>query len=840
MEDFVVTVAAFAFDIAFKATVLLALTALTVRALSRRSAAVRQLVATLGLAGALVLPVVSLFAPRWEIPLVPSPVPAATTLSIASAAPETAPVRWSDKESVSRASAEAPQAQREPRQSDEPRVRDEVPGATAPAAREAAPVGSSRPKFVLTPLASMIGILLLWSAGTLFALARLVVGLARVSGIRRGASSEVDGSWTALLSSLSEMIGLERPVRLFFSDEIAVPVTAGLARPFVLLPEGARRWNEERRRVVLLHELAHVGRADWLSLLLGQAAAAVYWFHPLAWSTRSQMRKDCERACDDLVLSTGTRPSAYAAHLLSIVRSLRLSKQRSLPAVAMAHRSYWDGRMRAILDPRVERRGVSGGQARVASIAIVGLVAVLATVAPWAPRAAEAMVNDGGAFSGDHSTGAGSDAKEESDPTCPEGKSGAQKAVLHEGKPADPTHAIEPAVVEEVEEPAGPAEEIGFVQASGKSRKHGGGSAYGRGMDLHNDRQYDEAIQAFRESIEDGEKVEASTYNIACGYALKGDRDRAFEWLEKAMDAGFELDHYMDRDDDLDGLRSDPRFAQLKSAARAKKVDESRNEASRLADKFERLKASNPRKGSGFYELGKDLLDVGRYDLSAQAFEASAARGHKVATSLYNTACALSLKGDRSRALELLHRSLLEGFDDPGQIRKDSDLDNVRGEPRYRELLKMAEDLELHRFDDGGGWSRKFLRSTRHAAWREAEQHFEEYTRRHPEIGRAWFNLGYARIEADRAAEAAPAFRRALDLGYRKATTLYNLACAYSLMDRKDEAFTYLFQAIDAGFAGNGNLRSDDDLDNLRGDPRYRQAIARLKDDGHDDEDWSN
>lgn len=39
-------------------------------------------------------------------------------------------------------------------------------------------------------------------------------------------------------------------------------------------------------------------------------------------------------------------------------------------------------------------------------------------------------------------------------------------------------------------------------------------------------------------------------------------------------------------------------------------------------------------------------------------------------------------------------------------------------------------------------------------------------------------------------------------------------------MDRKDEAFTYRFQAMDAGFDGNGNLRSDDDLDNLRGDPR--------------------
>jgi tetratricopeptide (TPR) repeat protein len=222
--------------------------------------------------------------------------------------------------------------------------------------------------------------------------------------------------------------------------------------------------------------------------------------------------------------------------------------------------------------------------------------------------------------------------------------------------------------------------------------------------------------------------------------------------------------------------------------------------------------------------------------LAAQAFETSAARGYKEGASLYNTACALSLKGNRARALDYLEKSLEAGFDDVGLFRKDDDLDNVRGEPRYRELLKMAQDLELHRFDDFGG-HKKWLRSTRLAAWREVEQHFDDYTRRHPESARAWFNLGYARIEGDRPAEAIPAFQHALDRNYRKPTTMYNLACAYSLMDRKDEAFQWLFKALDAGFDVNGMLRGDDDLDNLRGDPRFRQALARAKDHGGD---WSD
>ena len=180
------------------------------------------------------------------------------------------------------------------------------------------------------------------------------------------------------------------------------------------------------------------------------------------------------------------------------------------------------------------------------------------------------------------------------------------------------------------------------------------------------------------------------------------------------------------------------------------------------------------------------------------AFQTRGARTPRGGGSLYNTAGALSLRGDKAGSLDYLHKSLEAGFDDVGLFRKDDDLDNVRGEPRYRELLKMAQDLELHRFDDG--WSAKsWTRAGRRNAWRETEQHFVQYTQSHPQSGRAWSNLGYARIEGERPEGAVEVLRRALELRYRPATTMYNLACAYSLMDRKDDAFTWLFKALDRG-----------------------------------------
>jgi beta-lactamase regulating signal transducer with metallopeptidase domain/tetratricopeptide (TPR) repeat protein len=836
MEENVAAAVRFALDVAFKATVLLAITALALVLLKRASAAARQLVATLGLAGSLLLPAATLVAPHWELPLLTSPVPEAKTFARASRAGHEVTPRLEDDKSSVALERELSTVDRDVRR---PEALD-VAAATAPATR---PIPAP-PKEPLSPMTWMLAVLGLWSAGTAVVLARLALGAARVRRVCRRASPDADPGWRVIAGELSVKLGLPRPVDLLFSEELAVPVTTGLLRPVVLLPEGAHRWNEERRRVVLLHELAHVKRADWLALLLGQTAAALYWFHPLAWTLRVQMRKDCERACDDLVLAAGTRASAYAAHLLSIIRSLRLSHQRALPAVAMARRSYWDGRMRAILDPAVERRTVSPGEKRFAAGALFAAVVALAALEPWAARKADAMSSDQSRFF----AAAESNANPAS--SCPEKSHGATPAAPRrkgdEAAPASPAleslaspedasaDAVE-ADADAIVQPDPPSPDGGFQKASKKGHSEEG-SWYERGMSFHREGRYDEAIDAFRRSIDEGERVEAATYNVACGYAKKGDTSRAFEWLQKAIDEGFEIDSYLARDDDLDSLRSDPRFGELRRASKEKKVECSRGQGERLATRYEHLKSDSAARGKAFYEIGKELLKAGRNDLAADAFQTSAARGYREGASLYNTACAYSLKGEKTAGLEYLGKALDAGFDDLHLVRKDDDLDNLRGEPRYRELVKMAGDLELHRFQDFGG-HKQWLRSSRQSAWREVEQHFDDYTRRHPESARAWFNLGYARIEGDRAREAIPAFRRALDMGYRKPTTMYNLACAYSLLDQRDEAFGWLFKALDAGFDASGSLRGDDDLDNLRGDPRFRQALARAKD---LDRDWSD
>lgn len=159
------------------------------------------------------------------------------------------------------------------------------------------------------------GIPLLWVAGVLVVLVRAAAARVVILGMIRRAKP-AGGAAASALAAASASIGAS--ARVLVSEEVDVPVVAGILRPVILVSPAARDWNEEMWRHVLLHELAHVRQADALGLALSQLGCALHWYNPLSWWAARRLEVERELAADEVVLTAGARPSSYARTLLDV------------------------------------------------------------------------------------------------------------------------------------------------------------------------------------------------------------------------------------------------------------------------------------------------------------------------------------------------------------------------------------------------------------------------------------------------------------------------------------------------------------------------------------------
>jgi beta-lactamase regulating signal transducer with metallopeptidase domain/DUF4097 and DUF4098 domain-containing protein YvlB len=200
---------------------------------------------------------------------------------------------------------------------------------------------------------------MIWAVGLVVVIGRVIAGhlsLARIVALGRPIT---DADWQRSLFHAAVEVGAARPVRIFASDTVKSPITSGVLRPVVVLPAEASQWDEERRRVVLVHELAHVARGDYASQLLATLATALFWFHPLVWLAAARLRAEAEFAADDIVLTSGTNGVDYATHLLELARHERSLHLAAAVAVGMIRSTRLEGRFRAMLDSDRPRAAVS-------------------------------------------------------------------------------------------------------------------------------------------------------------------------------------------------------------------------------------------------------------------------------------------------------------------------------------------------------------------------------------------------------------------------------------------------------------------------------------------------
>ncbi|HET9984571.1 MAG TPA: M56 family metallopeptidase [Longimicrobiales bacterium] len=355
-----------------KGTVLLAVVFVLTAVLRRTSAGTRHILWSGALVGVLALPLLTMVVPPLRV------LPAAVATRAAYAAFEAAPVgELPDAAPAVSMSSSAGRSERPAlRAADGGAAPSAAPSLTGPERGESAG-GPSRAVIVRV-------LLFLWAVVAAVLLGRVAAGAASVWRIVRRGEALDSPAWKRPLFEAADRLDLAREPRLLWSEEVQLPFTAGLFQPTIVLPSTADGWSDERRRAVLLHELAHVRRRDLFSHLLGRVACAVYWFNPLVWLAARRARAESERACDDLVLSVGTRASTYADHLLQIVCG---AAGTSAPVVAipMAQRKEFEGRMLAILEPGARRDAPGRFQSLGLGSALAALALCVAAAAPARP-----------------------------------------------------------------------------------------------------------------------------------------------------------------------------------------------------------------------------------------------------------------------------------------------------------------------------------------------------------------------------------------------------------------------------------------------------------------------
>jgi TonB family protein len=328
-----------------RVTVFLLAAGLLSLALRHRTAAVRHLVWTSALAGALAIPFLSGALPRWTIPV------------------------WADLVPAQGAALFRVDAAREVQAAARPltaAVVSPTPASTKPASRTTA--RDWRP-----------AVIVIWWMGALAVLVQTLLGTVAVIRLKRRALP-ARPPVAALARELSLEMGLGKETRVLTTQDATTPMTWGIFRPVILLPAVLVGGDPDRLRAVLLHELAHVARRDYVLHLLAQAACALYWFHPLVWLARREALRMRERASDDVVLNFGVRPADYAESLVQLSRSLAVPKLCA--GLGITRCSNLEKRIRAILDPSRRRGRLTPAWALLAVVAAGSLALAVGVVEP--------------------------------------------------------------------------------------------------------------------------------------------------------------------------------------------------------------------------------------------------------------------------------------------------------------------------------------------------------------------------------------------------------------------------------------------------------------------------
>jgi uncharacterized protein (TIGR03435 family) len=195
----------------------------------------------------------------------------------------------------------------------------------------------------VTPAPLLPWVVAIWIAGAMVFWLRLIRGWFFAGRLRSSLVRPAPCEWQHALDRLKTRLRVSRPVRLLVSPLVQAPAMVGWLRPVVLTPVGALAGlPPEQVEALLLHELAHIRRHDYLVNIVQSAIEALLFYHPAVWWISGHIRAERELCCDDMAISVSGDPVTYARALAELkLESARLPNLNAVIAAtggSLAHR----------------------------------------------------------------------------------------------------------------------------------------------------------------------------------------------------------------------------------------------------------------------------------------------------------------------------------------------------------------------------------------------------------------------------------------------------------------------------------------------------------------------
>lgn len=176
------------------------------------------------------------------------------------------------------------------------------------------------------PYVSMAYLLLM-----VFLSIRWFLGYRQTQLIRRNGLQKIPANWRLFIKRIAAQLGIKKEIRLYLSDAVTTPLTVGFFKPIILIPIASiNHLSTDQLEAVLLHEMAHIKRYDYLLNIILSVVELTLFFNPFTQLLSKSIRKERENSCDDWVLQFKYNATVYAEALL------RIAYLQTAPAFAMA------------------------------------------------------------------------------------------------------------------------------------------------------------------------------------------------------------------------------------------------------------------------------------------------------------------------------------------------------------------------------------------------------------------------------------------------------------------------------------------------------------------------